>query len=259
MPLVPAKCTNCGAELKINSDNDACVCEFCHTPFVVQKAINNYNTYNKNIYNIQNANLNIENENSIERRLENADIFFNKIHNIEKAKELYRSVTEDAPGDYRGWWGLIKIETDNFTKIVKVIPNNVYYYYQNAIAVCDENQKYSLINQWEDYSNQCKRYNTKCEYEANMNAKLNDTNWRLSRLRNERDVAIKWLIISSIMLTLYFAILTGENEVTKDIMVFILLIPALILVLVFTATLINSCKKIKKVLIELSEIKLKTK
>ena len=43
MPLVPAKCTNCGASLVIDSTKDAAICQYCNTPFVTEKAINNYN------------------------------------------------------------------------------------------------------------------------------------------------------------------------------------------------------------------------
>lgn len=46
MPLVQAKCTNCGANLEINNTLDAAVCPYCNVPFVVEKAINNYNTAN---------------------------------------------------------------------------------------------------------------------------------------------------------------------------------------------------------------------
>ena len=46
MPLVPAKCTQCGATLTIDPSQDAAVCPFCNTPFVVEKAINNYNVTN---------------------------------------------------------------------------------------------------------------------------------------------------------------------------------------------------------------------
>ena len=45
MPLVAAKCTQCGAELQVDNSKDAAVCQFCNTPFIVEKAINNYNTY----------------------------------------------------------------------------------------------------------------------------------------------------------------------------------------------------------------------
>lgn len=50
MPLVPAKCTNCGAVLTIDSSKDAAICEYCNTPFVIEKAINNYNIQNSVIH-----------------------------------------------------------------------------------------------------------------------------------------------------------------------------------------------------------------
>lgn len=46
MPLVQVKCTNCGANLEIDNTLDAAVCPYCNVPFVVEKAINNYNTAN---------------------------------------------------------------------------------------------------------------------------------------------------------------------------------------------------------------------
>jgi len=46
MPLVAAKCTSCGAALQVNSEADAAVCQFCNTPFIVEKAINHYNVTN---------------------------------------------------------------------------------------------------------------------------------------------------------------------------------------------------------------------
>jgi DNA-directed RNA polymerase subunit RPC12/RpoP len=42
MPLVPAKCTQCGASLEIDSDQEAAVCSYCHQAFIVEKAITNY-------------------------------------------------------------------------------------------------------------------------------------------------------------------------------------------------------------------------
>lgn len=47
MPLVQAKCTNCGANLEIDNTKDAAICPYCGTAFVVEKAINNYNTTNQ--------------------------------------------------------------------------------------------------------------------------------------------------------------------------------------------------------------------
>ena len=46
MSIVSAKCTNCGAALKVDNAKEAAVCEFCGTPFIVEKAINNYTISN---------------------------------------------------------------------------------------------------------------------------------------------------------------------------------------------------------------------
>lgn len=46
MPLVPAKCPECGGNVVVDSEKDAWICDFCKTAFIVEKAINNFNTVN---------------------------------------------------------------------------------------------------------------------------------------------------------------------------------------------------------------------
>lgn len=43
MSLVNAKCTNCGATLIVENTNDAAMCQFCGSAFIIEKAINNFN------------------------------------------------------------------------------------------------------------------------------------------------------------------------------------------------------------------------
>ena len=44
MRFVPATCTKCGAALDVDPSQDAAVCPYCDTAFIVEKAINNYTT-----------------------------------------------------------------------------------------------------------------------------------------------------------------------------------------------------------------------
>ena len=44
--LVPGTCTQCGAKIDVDPQKDAAVCPYCGTPYVVEKAISNYNTFN---------------------------------------------------------------------------------------------------------------------------------------------------------------------------------------------------------------------
>lgn len=46
MPLVNAKCTNCGANLEVDNMKEAAICQYCGSAYIVEKAINNYNTVN---------------------------------------------------------------------------------------------------------------------------------------------------------------------------------------------------------------------
>ena len=46
MPLVQAKCTNCGAALEVDKGSEALICKHCGSAFIVEKAINYYQTYN---------------------------------------------------------------------------------------------------------------------------------------------------------------------------------------------------------------------
>ena len=46
MPFVPAICTQCNAEIQVDPSRDAAFCLYCGTPFVVEKAVNLYQTTN---------------------------------------------------------------------------------------------------------------------------------------------------------------------------------------------------------------------
>ena len=46
MPLVNAKCTNCGGVLQVDDSKEAAICPFCESAYIVEKAINNFNITN---------------------------------------------------------------------------------------------------------------------------------------------------------------------------------------------------------------------
>lgn len=106
MPLVPAKCTICGAVLKIESDKEAAVCQYCGNAFIVEKAINHYNTYNSVVNNVTADAVFISQESEKEQLNKNAETYI-KLGNLPKALSFYNQLVEKYPDDYRGWWGLI--------------------------------------------------------------------------------------------------------------------------------------------------------
>lgn len=59
MPLIAAKCTQCGANIEVDDTKEAGICKYCGTAFITEKAITNYNTYITNNNNFAGANINV--------------------------------------------------------------------------------------------------------------------------------------------------------------------------------------------------------
>lgn len=55
MPLISAKCTNCGADLEVDNIKDEAICQYCGSAFVVERAVNYYNTTNNIISDVVNV------------------------------------------------------------------------------------------------------------------------------------------------------------------------------------------------------------
>ena len=55
--LVPAVCTQCGGQLEVDPTQEAAVCKYCGTPFIVEKAIQNYSIQNARIEHVDTVNI----------------------------------------------------------------------------------------------------------------------------------------------------------------------------------------------------------
>lgn len=56
--MVPAICTQCGAQLEVDSEREEAFCQYCGTQFIVEKAINSYNVHNAKIEHVETMNIN---------------------------------------------------------------------------------------------------------------------------------------------------------------------------------------------------------
>lgn len=69
MPLVNAKCPNCGGALQVDNGKRAAICPFCKEAYIVEDAINNYITnYNTNIEHLHADVVNISQQKDFEIR-----------------------------------------------------------------------------------------------------------------------------------------------------------------------------------------------
>lgn len=90
MPIVAAKCTNCGATLKIDSEVRAAICDYCRGAFVVEDAISEFRNSNIENVNIHESMVNIYSGESLNDRATNLArraLAFLDQDDIEKAEE----------------------------------------------------------------------------------------------------------------------------------------------------------------------------
>lgn len=90
--FVPAKCTCCGATLEVDPRQEAAVCRFCNTPFIVEKAINNYNVSLTGNIHVSSATINVQGKN-LENLVKRARIFEGK-GELQNALNYYEQVLD---------------------------------------------------------------------------------------------------------------------------------------------------------------------
>lgn len=104
MGFVAAKCTQCGANIKVDESKDSGICSHCNTVFVMEKVINNYNSIVNNNHNNRGAT--IVGDNELNKLLDAAK-GFKRLGQIENAYKTYMRIAQEYPQKFDGWWGLV--------------------------------------------------------------------------------------------------------------------------------------------------------
>lgn len=148
MPLVQAKCENCGGALQVDNSRKAAICPWCNTPYVVQDAINNYIT---NIGTLHADVVNVNNDASAKARLDAAEAFM-QLQKYVDAKNAFAEVCELTPQDYRGWWGQIRAISSGSIRNTptKSLLNELTSLYKSALTFAPEQEKNLLERQFND-------------------------------------------------------------------------------------------------------------
>lgn len=174
MPLVPAICTQCGARLEVDPNCEAAICKYCNTPFITEKAINNYNTtYVTNIGHLHADVVHINDDSSRDSRVKSGETFL-KFNDYTSAEEVFSKLTKECPYDYRGWWGLVRVYSRKFTDFSIGRPelSKMKSMYDKACTVATPQEKSAIDAEYKPYSAQLDR---------RLSERLNDTRQRMQQ------------------------------------------------------------------------------
>ena len=153
MNFVPARCTQCNGILKVDPEKECAICSHCNTPFITQKAINNYIT--NNVTNIENFNadkLIIEDGTSLENQLKAGDTYI-ILKDFDYARKIFRKLSQNFPYDYRTWWGIIKTYNNDFQDFEPNIPtlSRIDQFYRKAYIVASDSDKEKIKEKYKAY------------------------------------------------------------------------------------------------------------
>ena len=117
MPLVKARCENCGAALEVDSSKKRAICHHCDTPYLVEDAINYFN------FNFSGVHSNGDHHFpkitlEMSMRLEAAEASL-KLGKYDDALNRFRELSDHIPQDFRVWWGQIRAISKNLTAAIE--------------------------------------------------------------------------------------------------------------------------------------------
>ncbi len=197
MAFIEGICKNCGGTIRFDDSLSSGICEYCKTKFVKEDIIVHNHFHDSTV---------IFNEGTyIEEKLESAEAYLTKLYDYEKARKLFDFVTENNAGDYRGWWGIVRVLTKQFTFIdcTEAEYEKIKIYYQKATSVAQKDQKKHIESIWTPYSQKVEQY---IENNHRKNMKKN---------RNKR-IRLSISIILSLVCNIFIAIIPFTTSIVKD-------------------------------------------
>lgn len=97
----------------------------------------------------------------LETLVQNAEMYI-KLGNYDAATEIFAAVSKEYPGDYRGWWGLVRSETRGFTSM-STSPNEIEMHASHAEAVAPPEARVEIDRIRGDFLEFMETQKAKCE------------------------------------------------------------------------------------------------
>jgi len=98
--MMPAICPQCGGQIEVDAQREKAFCQYCGTPFIVEKAINTYNLQHATIEHVNS--INIIKTSAVESVL--SFVKDQQKRNDEKKEEERKRIEESTKSLKKYWW-----------------------------------------------------------------------------------------------------------------------------------------------------------
>ncbi|MDR0856501.1 MAG: hypothetical protein LBM78_03730, partial [Clostridiales bacterium] len=117
MPLVAAKCTQCGANIQVDVTGEAGICPNCGAAFITEKVVNNYNnSFHTHVNQTIGTAIFGKEKTDADDLVRNGEVFLT-LGEYKKAMVAFEKATDLNPGDWHTWFGKVKFFTRQFSDL----------------------------------------------------------------------------------------------------------------------------------------------
>lgn len=155
MALVQAKCTNCGAILKVDDGKESAVCDSCGSSYIVEHAIHYYNITNHNYTPTYNTTPETDESAQPSEMLENDQLAVTgenalRSQNWQLAEKCFVKLMDEYPGDYRGPMGMFSLNAnENYRGDPRSVLDSMRIYYKDALLLAPDEKKGEIQEAYE--------------------------------------------------------------------------------------------------------------
>ncbi len=150
MALVPAICTQCGAQIEVDNTHEAGICKFCGTPFITEKAINKYTTVHNVTQNI--TKIIYGNEKDEASDYFNRGVTQLKIENWVEAYKAFNKACKTAPQVAKYWLYSAVAQTQNLTSLDEICLDEDRDVYCGSTRIAAEIKSFSKLANDDDFA-----------------------------------------------------------------------------------------------------------
>lgn len=196
--MVPAICSQCGAQVNVDASQETAFCSYCGAKFIVEKAINNYNIKTANIGHADT--INVYAGDTAENLTDRALIML-KDNQSRKARELFEDALNKDPYYWKAYLGLFMFSrnissVDYIEKESKPISNDRNF--KHAVEYAPHDEKMRLVGYANAIDIKLKKEKDELEFQKKETERIKKQNLELKTMK-EKSNTILIIAIASVV------------------------------------------------------------